>query len=88
MDRTVSLLIISPYKQLSEMIKEIVAVRSDITADIYVGNLEEALAITRNLDLSCYDGIVSRGGTALQLKKIPNYQCMILGYLEWMSCVP
>ena len=82
MDRTVSLLIISPYKQLSEMIKEIVAVRSDITADIYVGNLEEALAITRNLDLSCYDGIVSRGGTALQLKKntqLPVYDIGLSG---------
>lgn len=65
----IKLLGISPYSGMNEILKELVSNREDIEADCRIADLEDAISLIHELNPNNYDVIISRGGTAQQLKK-------------------
>ena len=63
-------LVIAPYEGLRQDILRSAEAFSDIQADVWVGNLEEAAIVVKSLDLDRYDVVISRGGTASLLRPL------------------
>ncbi len=60
----INLLGIAPYEGLKNMMLSLAKQRDDIYLDVYEGDYHSGLEIVQSLDLSTYDAIISRGGTA------------------------
>lgn len=70
----IRLLAIAPYEAMTTALTRCAESFPDVNMDVFSGDLEEGLEILRSVDLSLYDGILSRGGTASliqQVVKIP-----------------
>ena len=70
----IRLLAIAPYEAMTTALTRCAESFPDVNMDVFSGDLEEGLEILRSEDLSLYDGILSRGGTASliqQVVKIP-----------------
>lgn len=55
---------IVPYETMKPVMARLAEKRSDITAEIYVGDMNRGCDIVSNLSMEDYDIIISRGGTA------------------------
>lgn len=67
--RQVKVLAIAPYEGMKTLISQAAAARSDIDVSVFVGNLEEGVAITKQYSEADFDVIISRGGTAELIRK-------------------
>lgn len=66
------ILIVAPYRGLFEIALTFKNERKDVILDVVNGNLGEGVAIAVQMQKNGYDVIVSRGGTALEIKKAVN----------------
>lgn len=66
----IRILAMAPYNGMHIALERLAESYPDVAMDIYTGDLEEAAAILRKIDLSVYDCILSRGGTAQLLRTI------------------
>ena len=66
----VRILGIAPYEGLKNMMVSLSQMREDITLTAYEANYLDGLHAAEAEDLSAYDIIVSRGGTADLLRKM------------------
>lgn len=64
MEQTIKILGIAPYEGLKILMDRVAAERSDLTLDIFVGDMAEGLRIAYDNHYENYDVIISRGGTA------------------------
>lgn len=60
---------IAPYKSLATLMKEVSLHYPDIELTVEVGDLEDGLKVVETTNLSHFDFIVSRGGTAQLIRK-------------------
>lgn len=60
----VRILGIAPYEGMKKLMDTLAEQRDDIRLDSFVGDYREGLAVVRQTDLSDYDVIISRAGTA------------------------
>lgn len=68
--RKTRILAIAPYEGLKEILQnESAAFADQIDVSVYVGDLQDGLAIARSLEKEGFDAIVSRGGTAELLER-------------------
>ncbi|MGV3010126.1 PrpR N-terminal domain-containing protein [Streptococcus thoraltensis] len=65
----VRLLGIAPYEELRESMATIASNYDNITLDVYTADLEEAITLVKKLNITQYDAIISRGGTAQLIQK-------------------
>ncbi|WP_017726445.1 sigma-54-dependent Fis family transcriptional regulator [Halalkalibacterium ligniniphilum] len=76
------ILFIAPYVGLKDLVLEVnKELKKDL--EVYVGNLDEGLAVAKSLEHRNYDVIVSRGATAKLLRKhfsIPVMEVQLTGY--------
>lgn len=63
----VRILGIAPYEGMKTLMQKIASNRNDIELTVFVGDLEKGVAIAKEHDLSNFDIIISRGGTAEML---------------------
>lgn len=62
-------LVISPYRGMNELVREVLLSETKVQADCFVANLSEVDSILDKLNLLNYDAVISRGGTASYLKR-------------------
>ena len=62
-------LVISPYRGMNELVREVLLSETKVQADCFVANLSEVDSILDKLNLLNYDAVISRGGTASYLKE-------------------
>jgi transcriptional regulator with AAA-type ATPase domain len=55
---------IAPYEGMKSIMQKIAAERPEIELDVFVGDLQKGVEITKHNSLNNYDVIISRGGTA------------------------
>ncbi len=60
----IRILAISPYEAMATALTHAAESFPDIRLDAYVGDLQKGVDILHSVDLSLYDAIISRGGTA------------------------
>ena len=60
---------VAPYESLKNLMLQVAAGRNDIELTVYVEDLENGAKIARNLSSESYDVIISRGGTALAIRR-------------------
>jgi len=60
----VRILAIAPYEALAAALRHSAEGFPNIRLDVFTGDLQEGIDILRSIDLSLYDAIISRGGTA------------------------
>lgn len=68
--KRIKILLIAPYKGLYEMANTLKNERDDVQLDIWCGNLSEGARIAAKLQHNGYDAVISRGGTALEIRKV------------------
>ncbi len=68
----VKVLAVVPYENMKEVLCSVVAVRDDIELTTVVAYAEQAVDYVHNCDQSCFDVIVSRGGTAEMIREIAS----------------
>lgn len=68
--KQISVLAIAPYEGLKERILEVASERDDVKVDAYVGDLKEGANLVKKLGNRDYEVIVSRGGTAEEIRKV------------------
>lgn len=61
---SVRILAIAPYEAMASALVRCAESFPDIRMDVFTGNLEEGTEILQTVDLSLYDAVLSRGGTA------------------------
>ena len=66
----IRLLAIAPYESMTSALTRCAESFPDIQLDVFTGDLEEGAEILRTLDLTLYDAILSRGGTASLIQQI------------------
>lgn len=66
---SVRILGIAPYESMKTLMLNLAQNNTNIELNVFVGDLDKGVAIVNKLDLSQYDVIVSRGGTAQMLEK-------------------
>ena len=62
-------LVISPYRGMNELVREVLLSETKVQADCFVANLSEVDSILDKLNLLNYDAVISRVGTASYLKE-------------------
>ena len=70
--RIVKVLGIAPYESMKTSMQNLAQNRSDLSLDVYVGDLDEGARIVRQNLPSQYDVIISRGGTAQKIAEITS----------------
>lgn len=79
----VNIAFISPYKKLADRYKEICDQLGE-KHEVYIGDLQEGVAIAKELKKKGVDAIVSRGGTALAIaevsENIPVIEIQVTGF--------
>lgn len=60
----IRVLAIAPYESMVSALTRCAESFPNVRLDVFTGDLEEGVEILRNVDLSLYDAILSRGGTA------------------------
>lgn len=68
----VHILAISPYEAMSESLQRSAESFPDVVLEAYTGDLQEGVEIVRSLDLTTFDVILSRGGTAELIQQITD----------------
>lgn len=68
MGKTIKILGIAPYEALRSSMVRIAKTRTDLSVDIYLGNMKEGVDIARFHQNENYDVIISRGATARLIK--------------------
>jgi transcriptional regulator with PAS, ATPase and Fis domain len=63
---------IAPYEALANLMRTMAQTRPDIDLDVYVGNLDQGVEIAKSHAKAGYDAIISRGGTAREIRKITD----------------
>lgn len=79
MRNNIYLLIICPYIGMKEVVNEIVSQQENVLADLYIANLDDAVELVQKINMTKYDAIVSRGGTADMLKEISDLPVIDIG---------
>lgn len=79
MKNNIYLLIICPYIGMKEVVNEIISQQENVFADLYIANLDEAAELVQKINMTKYDAIVSRGGTADMLKEISDLPVIDIG---------
>lgn len=64
MDNKIRVLGIAPYKSLQTAMEKLAEERNDLSLTVFLGDMQEAVKIIDKCDISSYDIIISRGGTA------------------------
>ncbi|KAF5036796.1 Propionate catabolism activator [anaerobic digester metagenome] len=70
---------IAPYEGLKNMMNTLAQMRGDIQLTSYVGDYKAGLDIVQELDLSNFDVIISRGGTADLIYKYSSIPVLSIG---------
>lgn len=70
MKQTIRLLGIVPYEGMKTLLTSLAGEYPQIEMDVFVGNMEEGIAIAKQQFLNQYDAVISRGGTARLLQQI------------------
>lgn len=70
---------IAPYEGLKNMMNTLAQIRGDIQLTSYVGDYKDGLNIVQELDLSNFDVIISRGGTADLIYKYSSIPVLSIG---------
>ena len=60
----IRILAIAPYEAMASALVRCAESFPDIQMDVFTGDLEEGVEILKTVDLSAYDAVLSRGGTA------------------------
>lgn len=68
--KPIRILSVAPYEQLQQLTSQVAAGFPEIRLDTFTGNLDMAAEYIRGVSLDTYDAILSRGGTATQLRRI------------------
>lgn len=66
------LLGIAPYEGMRAAMIQLAQKRNDIELDVFLGDMNQGLSIVNQIDLSSYDAIISRGGTAAAIQEISS----------------
>ena len=61
---TIRILAIAPYEAMASALERCAESYPGVRMDVFTGDLQEGVNLLRTLDLSLYDVIISRGGTA------------------------
>lgn len=77
--RKIRILGIAPYEGLKNVMDTIAAQRQDVLLTTYHADLDYAPTLISGLDLEAYDAVLSRGGTALALKKLTTLPVFDIG---------
>lgn len=87
--RKIKILGIAPYEGLKNVMDTIADQRSDILMTTYQADLDYAPTLLSGLDLETYDAVLSRGGTALMLKKLTTLPVfdMELSYYDVLNAI-
>ena len=82
-------LAVAPYEGLRSMIENIAETRTDVQITTYLGNLELGADLVRELDLSKYDIIISRGGTAHLIAEVTTLPVIdiTLSHYDILNCI-
>ena len=82
-------LAIAPYEGMRLMIENTAKTKPDIEITTYLGNLELGVDLIRSLDLSKYDVIISRGGTAKMIRAVTNLPVIeiMLSHYDVLNCM-
>lgn len=70
--KQVRILSVAPYAQMQELVRQVAEDFPEITLDTFTGNLDKAAEYINRIPVDGYDAIISRGGTATQLRKITD----------------
>ena len=68
MNKRIRVLAIAPYEGLKNILLDAVEGRSHIDMQIHVGDLDEGVKMVKGFQEDSYDLIISRGGTAMQIR--------------------
>ena len=68
----VRILAVAPYEAMTASLKKSAEGFPDVRLDAYTGDLEEGVEILKSRDISLYDAILSRGGTADMIRQITD----------------
>ena len=71
MDNQVRLLGIVPYEGMKTLLLRLAEEYPQVDLDVFVGNMEEGVEIAQSKFHNQYDAVISRGGTAKALRKLP-----------------
>lgn len=87
--RKIKILGIAPYEGLKNVMDMIADQRDDILMTTYRADLDYAPTLLSGLDLEAYDAVLSRGGTALMLKKLTTLPVfdMELSYYDVLNAI-
>lgn len=66
----VRILGIAPYEGMQATMERAAENHPDIHLDVYIGDLEEGVAIVREHQAEDYDCVISRGGTAQMIRLV------------------
>ena len=64
------ILLIAPYEEFQALALQIAREFPGVKVESFIGNLDSALDYLQNIPLSEYDAVVSRGGTASELRQV------------------
>lgn len=68
----VRILAVAPYEAMAASLKRSAESFPDVRLDAFTGDLQEGVEILRSRDISVYDAILSRGGTADMIRRITD----------------
>ncbi len=71
-DSRIRILGIAPYEGMQNSMDRVAEAYPNLQLDVYIGDLEEGVAIVRNAPPNTYDCIISRGGTAELIRRITD----------------
>ena len=71
MEDQIRLLCIVPYEGIKTLLTGLAEEYPQVKMDIFVGNMDEGIKIAREKSPEQYDAVISRGGTAKILRRIP-----------------
>lgn len=71
---------IAPYEGMKNIMETLADKRSDISLDVYVGDLHQGVDIVRRNRHADYDVIVSRGGTAQLISAVTQIPVVEVGF--------
>ena len=69
LQRKIKLLGIAPYEGMRISMTKLAQQREDLELDVFLGDMELGVSIVNSMNLSEYDAIISRGGTAEAIQK-------------------
>ena len=68
----IRILAVAPYEAMAASLKKSAESFPDVVLDAFTGDLEEGVEVLKNRDISLYDAILSRGGTADMIRQITD----------------